>query len=115
LNAKNGKVRWEKDLVYEYDVEIPYYYFAASPVIEGDLIILTANTSGLVLNKKTGKKVWGSEKPPESTIALLKETAVGGGILKQPELTFRPLFFMSKRENDMRFFPATRACMLWML
>jgi len=74
LNAKNGQVRWEKDLVSEYDVETPYYYFAASPVIEGDLLVLTANTSGLVLNKKTGKKVWGSEKPPESTSALFEET-----------------------------------------
>jgi len=77
LKAKNGMLLWEKDLVSEYDVETPFYYFAASPVIEGDLVILTANTYGLALNKKTGKKVWGSEKPSESAIALLKETAVG--------------------------------------
>jgi outer membrane protein assembly factor BamB len=77
LKAKKRTLLWEKDLVSVYDVETPFYYFAASPVIEGDLVILTANTSGLALNKKTGKKVWGSEKPPESTIALFKETAVG--------------------------------------
>jgi outer membrane protein assembly factor BamB len=58
--------RWKKDLVQEYDVVRPYYGFAASPVIENDLIILTVNNSGLALDKKTGKQVWGSDKSPES-------------------------------------------------
>jgi outer membrane protein assembly factor BamB len=65
LEAKNGKLRWKKDLVSEYDVLKPYFNFGGSPVIEGDLIILTANTSGLALDKKTGEMVWGSDKPSE--------------------------------------------------
>ena len=65
LEAKNGKLRWKKDLVSEYDVVKPYFDFGGSPVIEGDLIILTANTSGIALNKKTGEMVWSSDKPPE--------------------------------------------------
>jgi len=65
LKVKNGKLRWKKDLVSEYDVVGPEFGFAGSPVIEGDLIILTANTSGIALNKKTGEMVWGSDKPPE--------------------------------------------------
>jgi outer membrane protein assembly factor BamB len=65
LEAKNGKLRWKKDLVSEYDVVKPYFDFGGSPVIEGDLIILTANTSGIALDKKTGEMVWGSDKPPE--------------------------------------------------
>jgi len=70
LKAKNGKLQWKKDLVSEYDVVKPFYEFAGSPVIEGDLIILTANTSGLALNKNTGQKVWDSNKPPESWHSL---------------------------------------------
>jgi outer membrane protein assembly factor BamB len=66
LKAKNGKLRWKKDLVSEYEVVIPYYGFAGSPVIEGDLLILTANTSGIALNKKTGERIWGSDKPPDN-------------------------------------------------
>jgi outer membrane protein assembly factor BamB len=65
LEAETGKLRWKKDLVSEYDVVKPYFGFGGSPVIEGDLIILTANTSGIALNKKTGEMVWGSDKPPE--------------------------------------------------
>jgi len=65
LKAKSGKPRWKKDLVSEYDVREPFYGFAGSPVIEGDLVVLTANTSGFAFEKKTGEKVWGSEKPPK--------------------------------------------------
>jgi outer membrane protein assembly factor BamB len=66
FNAKNGKVRWKKDLVSDLDVIRPFYGFAGSPVIEGDLIILSANTSGIALDKYTGNKVWRSDKPPEN-------------------------------------------------
>ena len=74
LKAKNGKLRWKKDLVSEYDIVKPFYEFAASPVIEGDLIILTANTSGIALDKKTGEKVWSSKKPPKGIHALNSTT-----------------------------------------
>jgi len=52
LTAKNGKVQWQKDIVDEYNVEIPGYGIAGSPIIEGDLLILNANTSGITLDKK---------------------------------------------------------------
>jgi outer membrane protein assembly factor BamB len=58
---KNGKVRWKKDLIEELNAEKIKYGHAGSPVIEGDLIILNANTAGIALNKKTGEKVWISE------------------------------------------------------
>jgi outer membrane protein assembly factor BamB len=71
---KNGKLRWVRDLVSEYELRRPNYGFAASPVIEGETIILTANNSGLALNKKTGEKVWGSERPPEKIKGFLAST-----------------------------------------
>ena len=61
LTAKNGKVQWQKDIIEEYNVEIPGYGIAGSPIIEGDLLILNANTSGITLDKKTGNKIWASE------------------------------------------------------
>ena len=67
LKAKSGKVQWEKDLVSEFNVVKPYYGFSGSPVIEGGLVILTANTSGIALNKKTGEMVWESAPPPPSS------------------------------------------------
>jgi outer membrane protein assembly factor BamB len=74
LNVKNGKLRWEKDLVTDYGAVRPYWGFAGSPVVEGELLILTANTSGIALNRNTGQMVWGSEKPPKKVSALNSET-----------------------------------------
>jgi outer membrane protein assembly factor BamB len=66
IRAKTGKLKWAKNLVAECGVVKPHYNFSSSPVIEGDLIILTANTSGLALDKNTGKIMWNSSKPPEN-------------------------------------------------
>ena len=60
LKAKNGKLRWKRDLVREFKTESIPYGYAGSPVIEGDLIILNVNTAGITLNKKTGDLIWAS-------------------------------------------------------
>jgi len=65
LNKKNGRVRWSRNIVKEYQAKPPHYGISGSPVIAGDLIILTANTAGMALSKHTGEQVWGSVKPPE--------------------------------------------------
>ncbi len=61
LKAKNGKVRWERNLVREFKTEKLPYGYAQSPVIEGNLLLLNINTSGIAVNKKTGEKVWASD------------------------------------------------------
>ena len=58
LDARNGKVIWEKQLEYE----IGELSCRASPLIEGNLLILfTGGKPGacvIALDKKTGKEVW---------------------------------------------------------
>ena len=66
LSTKNGKLKWQKDLVAEYGVVKPNYGFAGSPVVAGGLVLLTANTAGIALDKLTGDKSWCSERPPDS-------------------------------------------------
>jgi outer membrane protein assembly factor BamB len=61
LKAKNGKLRWKKDLVNDLKSPESKYGFATSPVVEGNLLILNAKTSGIALNKATGDKVWEGE------------------------------------------------------
>lgn len=60
LNARNGKVIWENHLEKNY--EIPELSCRASPLIEGDLLILVTGAKPgacvLALDKKTGKEVW---------------------------------------------------------
>jgi outer membrane protein assembly factor BamB len=77
LNARNGKLKWKRDLVADYDVVKPFYDFAASPIIESDLVIMTANSSGIALNKETGEKVWDSERPPKKIRAYWANIAKG--------------------------------------
>ena len=60
LDRKNGKIRWETNLVHELGAEKIPYAFNSSPLVEGDLVILNANTFGIALNKRSGKLVWGS-------------------------------------------------------
>jgi len=60
LKARNGKLRWKKELVNDYKTErIPYGYTGA-PVVEDDLIIMNVNTAGIALSKKSGELIWGS-------------------------------------------------------
>jgi FOG: WD40-like repeat len=61
LDASNGKVIWSKNITREFGARPPNWHFAGSPVIDGDLLILNACTSGIALNKKNGRKVWASK------------------------------------------------------
>ena len=48
----------------DFSVVKPDYSFAGSPVVVGDLLILTANTAGLALKRDTGQLAWNSAAPP---------------------------------------------------
>lgn len=63
LDAKTGKMRWQKNLVNDYGAVKPYYGFAGPPLIAGDLVVITANMGGMALKRDTGALVWSSEKP----------------------------------------------------
>jgi outer membrane protein assembly factor BamB len=64
LKAGNGDLKWKKELVSDCGAVAPVYGFAASPVIEGDALLLTVNTSGLALDRRSGETLWSSEPPP---------------------------------------------------
>ena len=61
FKAKNGEVRWKKNIVDEFRVEKLKYGYAQSPVIDGDIIILNINISGIAIDKNTGEKIWASD------------------------------------------------------
>jgi len=61
FSADKGKVRWQRNIVQDFNVQPPTWGFAGSPVIEGELLILNAGVSGLALNKRTGERAWVSK------------------------------------------------------
>jgi outer membrane protein assembly factor BamB len=79
LDSRNGRQSWKKDLVADYGALKPSYSFGASPVVEGDLLVLTANSSGMALMRDTGDLVWGSAKPPENFTSAMRANSNGTG------------------------------------
>ncbi len=58
LKAENGKVVWQKSLQKDFGIADQAYGWAGSPVIEGDLLILNAGSTGLALRTRDGKRAW---------------------------------------------------------
>lgn len=60
-NALTGALQWKKQVVDELGTEVLRWKLSSSVLIEGDLAIVNACTSGIALNKKTGAVVWKSD------------------------------------------------------
>jgi len=61
LDAVSGQVLWKRNLQKELNLVMPMHGFSSSPVLQGELLLLNLGTSGLALDKKTGKAVWKSD------------------------------------------------------
>jgi outer membrane protein assembly factor BamB len=61
FDTGSGAVRWRRDIVGEGLAEVPEWGFCASPVVDGNLLVLNAGRSGVALDKRTGKVIWRSE------------------------------------------------------
>jgi outer membrane protein assembly factor BamB len=63
FDAATGKILWQKDLNQEYKIEMPIWGIAASPLIDGDRLILQIggeNACVVALDKNTGSELWKS-------------------------------------------------------
>lgn len=64
LDVSTGEKRWGYDLEKDYGARVPQWGVAASPIIEGDLLIVPAggskNRAFLAFDKTSGELVWGS-------------------------------------------------------
>jgi len=58
FRAATGQVVWHKNLIKELGIKHPTWYFASSPLIVDNLVILNAGTRGIALNKTDGSLVW---------------------------------------------------------
>src|SRR5262249_21937234 len=58
--AASGQVLWQKNLMDELAVLKPEWGFAASPLVEANLLILNVGSAGTAVDKMTGKTIWTS-------------------------------------------------------
>ncbi len=61
FDAKTGDKLWEA-LALHYKPRKPWWGFAGSPTVIGDVVIYNMGDRGLALNKDTGEIVWKSER-----------------------------------------------------
>jgi outer membrane protein assembly factor BamB len=81
LDKNNGKVIWSRNLPKDYTVEIPTWGFAASPLIDGDLLICLVGGKGSVavaFQKDSGKEVWRALSAREPGYAPPMIYTIGG-------------------------------------
>ncbi len=62
FDAAKGTVIWEKDLNKEFELRVPIWGISASPLVDGNRVILHVGGSDgacvIALNKKTGEEIW---------------------------------------------------------
>ncbi len=62
LDGETGSVLWSHDLNAEYKIRMPIWAISASPVVEGDLVIVqiggSDNACLVAFDKKSGKERW---------------------------------------------------------
>jgi outer membrane protein assembly factor BamB len=66
LKLTTGQVVWKRDILKEFRLEPNFFGVGATPLIEGDLLIVNVGADGgpcvAAFDKKTGKMVWGAGK-----------------------------------------------------
>jgi outer membrane protein assembly factor BamB len=64
LKLETGQVYWKRDLAAEFKVPQDFFGTASTPLIEGDLLIITVGAPGgptvAAFDKRSGKMAWGA-------------------------------------------------------
>jgi outer membrane protein assembly factor BamB len=86
LEAKSGKIRWQKSIRAEFGGQPGEWAYAESPLIDGDVVVVTpggAQATMVALNKKTGALIWKSAIPGGDPAGYASAIVVQGGGRKQ--------------------------------
>ena len=82
LQAADGKVVWQRNLVTDFGGAIPAWSYRESPLIDGDKLICTPGSDGamlVALDKLTGDTIWKTKMPGGSGSAPGGSSNPGGG------------------------------------
>lgn len=86
LEAKTGKIRWQKSIRKEFGGQPGEWAYAESPLVDGDVVVVTpggAQATMVALNKKTGAVIWKSAVPGGDEAGYASAIVVNGGGRKQ--------------------------------
>jgi len=86
LNAKTGKLIWQKSLRKDFGGQPGEWAYAESPLVDGDVVVITPggeSATMVAVNKKTGALVWKSAIPGGDAAEYASAMIVFGGGRKQ--------------------------------
>jgi outer membrane protein assembly factor BamB len=86
LEAKSGKIRWQKSLRKEFGGQPHEWAYAESPLVDGDAVVVTPGgeqATIVALNKKTGSVIWKSAVPGADPAGYASAIVVQGSGRKQ--------------------------------
>ena len=94
LDAKTGKVVWQKNLVQDYQAKIPGWYAGQNPLLDGNRVILAIGGDALLIafDQATGNEIWRTPNPakePMSHASVMP--AVIGGVKQYLYVTLKTL------------------------
>ena len=82
LDAKTGKIIWQKNLVQDYKATIPGWYAGQNPLIDGDRVVLATGGDALIIafDQATGKEIWRTPNPGKEMMShsSLMPATIGG-------------------------------------
>ena len=86
LEARSGKILWQKGLRKEFGGQPHEWAYAESPLVDGSAVVVTpggAQATIVALNKKTGAVIWKSAVPGADPAGYASAIVVQGGGRKQ--------------------------------
>jgi outer membrane protein assembly factor BamB len=82
LDAKTGKLVWQKNLVQEYKATIPGWYAGQNPLIDDDRVLIATGGDALVIafDQASGREIWRTPNPNKELMShsSLMPATIGG-------------------------------------
>ena len=86
LEARSGKIRWQKNIKQEFAGQPGIWAYAESPLVDGDVVVVTPGgpqATLVALNKKTGAVIWKSAVPEGDSAGYASVIVAQAGGRKQ--------------------------------
>jgi outer membrane protein assembly factor BamB len=86
LDTRNGHVLWSKNFPRDFKTRVPFWGFAAHPLLDGDRLICLVGGDGsevVAFDKDTGKELWRSLTVNRTEIGYCPPTMIQAGRKRQ--------------------------------
>ena len=104
LDAKTGKLVWQKNLVQDYKATIPGWYAGQNPLLDGNRVVIATGGDALLVafDQATGKEIWRTPNPGKELMSHSSVMpAVIGGVKQYLYVTLKTLMGVDAADGKM--------------